>query len=367
MGLPSAAANTIKTDGTRLIDRIVYIASLATNRTEIDPYLDVLRSITARSKLEEIQLSEANKNALNGLESQLKNYLVSREKVRLFTAESLDLQIEQHINGHGTERSLNRLAAVFLGGALIAALLAALLVPLDSLDERLQLASAASVGVLGIGAASLFLNALSAFRSQLRQAFILICIGVGVLGLGFAYLAANEVFGLVPKSVSDILDTLPFMIMAVMMTWGIQTYARLMDVTSRLLSRKLTLILGVLAPAILFGLSLLGSNSESETTPVADAISTLMLAWMLLFVVISIFVLPRIIKQAADLYRPPIRALRLAIFSTFLVIITSGLAELGIGNLGLTGTYRTFVYILVMVMGGLYLYAGYTFNRVSRY
>lgn len=349
-------------DNSDLIDRVIYTASLVTNAQDIDSSLDTVRMITSRPNANGV-LQEGDSQALLSAQHQIEDYLVHREKVRYFTPESLRIQIDQHMAGGASGRSSIQVGIV-LALASVAAVLA-LIVPLAS-QERISVAIAGAAGMISLGAAWLFLSALRAFTSRLRRAFILICIGVGMMGIGFAQPALIEAYNLSETLYGSTLSSIPFLIMAVVMTWGIREYAQLVDVKSRLLSLKFIIALGIGIPLILGLLTL--TEPKDSGTPIAAAVAeVLMFGWLFVLVAMSIFVLPRIIKQVADLYKPSIRALRLAIFSTFAVVIIAGTADLNLGGVELSNTYKLVTYLFVIIMAVLYLRAGYIFNKVSRY
>ena len=80
-----------------LIERITYLASLVSNLQAVDSKLDTLRVITARVGAgNQISLGESERSQLLVLENDLKNYLVTSDPVRSFTAEKLQRRLEKY-------------------------------------------------------------------------------------------------------------------------------------------------------------------------------------------------------------------------------------------------------------------------------
>ncbi|HSX35206.1 MAG TPA: hypothetical protein VLF62_06205, partial [Candidatus Saccharimonadales bacterium] len=80
------------------IDRIIYLASLVSNKHEIDQYLDKLRVITSRpGGVATLQPDSADAKTVAGLEQELRSYLIHREPLRSFTASSLEQQLYERL------------------------------------------------------------------------------------------------------------------------------------------------------------------------------------------------------------------------------------------------------------------------------
>src|SRR6187402_677156 len=95
--------------GRQLINEVLYLASLASSPQAIDPLLDTLRVITAKLA----QSGEPNvqqQTDLRTLKQKLEHYLVAQEPVRVFTPESLQLQVDQHMSGGSARRAMLQLA-----------------------------------------------------------------------------------------------------------------------------------------------------------------------------------------------------------------------------------------------------------------
>src|SRR5688500_9457648 len=80
------------TSGRQLIDRIVYLASLASDPRSVDVTLDKLRIITVKSS----ELSSDDFKTLQAIQSELEDHLVHKERLRSFTKASLRQNVERH-------------------------------------------------------------------------------------------------------------------------------------------------------------------------------------------------------------------------------------------------------------------------------
>ncbi|HXH26407.1 MAG TPA: hypothetical protein VNG90_00765, partial [Candidatus Acidoferrum sp.] len=75
-------------DINNMIDMITYAASLVSNPSDIDPTLDPVRSITANLGADHI-LTPEDKKRLAGAYLQIEQYLISKERIRVFSKEEL--------------------------------------------------------------------------------------------------------------------------------------------------------------------------------------------------------------------------------------------------------------------------------------
>lgn len=91
----------------RLIDRIGYLASLVSEPSSVDRTLDKLRIITATSTQE---LSSDDIKTLESIQVELEDYLVNKERLRSFTKESLQANVERHFAAADPTRDVNRMA-----------------------------------------------------------------------------------------------------------------------------------------------------------------------------------------------------------------------------------------------------------------
>jgi hypothetical protein len=100
--LTSDTRKVTQTENASPIDVVVYVASLASNKQDIDPMLDGLRNVTSRMQTGK-QLSPDDQKLLGQVYLQLENYLEYKEKYRAFTKKQLRDLIYQKFGTTRTE------------------------------------------------------------------------------------------------------------------------------------------------------------------------------------------------------------------------------------------------------------------------
>lgn len=229
----------------KLIDRIIYLGSLASQRSDIDPMMEPLREITANWQDTEA-LSAEDRATLQQLESQLKTYLVKQDPIRAFTPDSLELRLhEQALHKTTTKRAMG---VVLMLSVLAAGIGFAIPWPL-SFNDRLLLMTPLFFLVLHIGIAWLYLTALKNFKPDMQRAFVYVCIGIIVLSIGFSHYVVIQLLGVGAHPVLKYggitwLIGVPFIFIFL----GLSIYGRLLKVKSRLLQWPVSLgIVGLLS------------------------------------------------------------------------------------------------------------------------
>lgn len=89
------------------LEAVLYLASLASNPLQIDPILDPVRQITARTDFKAEQLSTADQNQLQDTLTGLVTYLTTQEPVRAFTEADLDRRLQDRFEGSAAHRKLH--------------------------------------------------------------------------------------------------------------------------------------------------------------------------------------------------------------------------------------------------------------------
>lgn len=342
------------------IEQVTYTASLVSHPQEIDALLDPLRAITARTNSSAF-LSQNDKEKLASIQKQLEDYLLTKEKLRYFTRASLQIQIEQHLAGYRSKSSLIQLWIVILIAS-VGAAVAASLPFLETVPQRVQAGGAAAFSLITIGAGTLFLTALPAFKSALRQRFLLICAGVMLLGLSLLGQPIMEVFGLRHYPVVSVLYSLPIFLAAVLFHSGNAAYVRLIGITNIWTTAKPILIIGTTLSAIVW---FLPHQPTGEPEFIHDLVA-LLWTWILLTPIASAIILPMAIKRLPELYKPPIRLLFYAMFPIIAVVLYQWVIRIIAGPF-MEGPVAYVLFSLVIVMGLGLLRAGYAFHQVSRY
>lgn len=344
-------------DKSKLIEKVTYTASLVSKRQDIDDKVDLLSSITASDR----DLTDQDIQTINSIQGFLEDYLTSKETMRSFTPESLTLQIEQHLNGSTSNKSTTLLLSV-IGVSILVAMLTLLLPSGASIQQKVQLAGATAFSLITIGAALMFLNALASFKSQLRNAFLIICAGVTILGLSLLEQPFLEFFALRQYPIVSILYPLPILLGAILFYIGIKKYVQTLGINNFWTSVWPILIgagglslIAILPPHLI--------TNESETV---HDFAVIIWACMLTLPIISAIILKMSEKKLPDLYRSPIHALFLSMFPIITVILYQLIIRFVAGPY-MQGAVAYTLFALVFVMGLSLLWAGYTFNKVSRY
>ncbi len=342
-----------------VLDRIIYVASLATSPHDIDPSLNVIRAITARIDPSQ-PLSPTDQAQLLAAQQQIETYLVTAEPLREFTPESLQLQIEQHMRGGVGRKSRGQLIVVIAVATLAATGVGFL--PLSNLPQRIQAIGATEFSLLTVGAAWLFLTALAAFKSELRHAFLLICIGVSLLGLSLLGQPIIEIFNLRHYPIVSVLYTLPILVASTVFHIGDVRYVRLLGIRGWWTTPWPVLLFGFLLSTVVWFLPHLPT---SEPEFVHDFVAVLW-SWTLIMPIASLVIFPRALHKLPELYKPPIRLLIQSMPAIIAVVASQLIIRIVVGPyLGGFLGYGTAG--LVVVMGLSLLRAGYGFNKVSRY
>lgn len=237
----SSSAQAANSESDRqLVDKITYLASLASKSEVIDPLLETLRMVTAHWEAGS-PLNANDRTNLLDLEQKLKKYLLNNDPVRSFTPESLDARINSSATVHIS--SLFNVVWASLATALIVFLVAPSAIPLQS---RALLTIPFFFLVLHIGIAWFYLSALKNFKPEFRQAFVYICVGVLFFSVSYSHYILIELLGLDRFTAFQYggltgLITLSF----IWIYAGLRRYARILTLKTK--ATSLPLVLGISA------------------------------------------------------------------------------------------------------------------------
>lgn len=163
-------------DDQLMVERVVYLASLVSNKNTIDPMLDTLRFITSQRKAgETLELTKEERSTLKSLEAQLSDYLITRDSVRTFTPESLQAKLADHFAADDPRGRANRKARRLVLGILGMALLgygAAVAIPAPP-DVRFTLGVPPFMLIIGVSIAAMFWSARSILASAMKRSYSL--------------------------------------------------------------------------------------------------------------------------------------------------------------------------------------------------
>jgi len=176
--MPTAS---VQQGDTALIDRIVYLASLAST-SDVDARMDTLRTITARMQ-PDVPLPEQDRLTLQGLESELKQYLITKDPLRDFTAESLEQRLRARV-------AMGKQAASSHFGLLTAFSLLApslvFLMPSLSWAAKVLLYIPVFFVVISSVIVWVYITALRNFKPELRQVLLYQCAAAIAMAIALA-------------------------------------------------------------------------------------------------------------------------------------------------------------------------------------
>ena len=165
----------------KLIDTVIYLASLASELKEIDPKLDKLREITAAWDQHE-PLESDSVSTLQKLVADLKDYLIHRDPLRSFTPESLDERLDRELSGK--QKKMPPFLALLTPCVLLSAAIG--LLPLHFSGQNQSFIAIATFLVsLVLISCSLYVTSFRNFKPELRSVFIYLCAASGIIGIHF--------------------------------------------------------------------------------------------------------------------------------------------------------------------------------------
>jgi hypothetical protein len=165
------------------IDTAVYLASLASDRREIDPIIQPMRAITARLQ-SGVKATPDEVVTLYHICDQLEDYLVKRDRMRSFTRPSLKQRVAERFDPQVRRRYVELRWEMALVLALVASFIGLVLVALPlSPDQQQQVIPAVFLLGISFAGAWFYLSGLKGLRSELRPPFILISLGLVSISL----------------------------------------------------------------------------------------------------------------------------------------------------------------------------------------
>ena len=349
----------------KFLDRVIYTASLATDSQQIDSIMDDVRIITASRGDKSNPLTYSDQQALADIQHKLEDHLVTQEKVRFFTRESLALQIEQHMQGSTRrERFALRSLVITILAALFAAVTTLLLpgVPGD-ISQHIQLAGSIAFAIIHLGAAWLFMSALSAFKTKLRHAFIFISFGILVLSVGLVLQPMVEIFDWRRFSLITIIMSAPTLIAGALTYVGVRKYTLLVGAPSRWTSLW---SFGAVAFTVVVATPFLPYIASYNPSPIIHHTAAIIQALAGICALFAFANMLQVGRRVADLYKPAARAYVLALGVSLGVSLYMYGVRVITGVL-LSGIISQVAALLLVILGISLIYAAYKFNKVSRY
>jgi hypothetical protein len=211
---------------------------------------------------------------------------------------------------------------------------------------------------LYVGAAILFLIGVSAYKAELRIAYMAIAIGIVLVGAGLAQVVLLRIFDLL-KSPWVIYGgvTLPFVAAGLAIYFGVRSRTKLVNIASALTKPI------VILPLLLFCIALVtllphGTSSLPEVFfDVSNAISVL----DVVLYAVSFGLVLQIRNRSGAHYTSSMTWLMLGLMSSVVISLAILMTTLITGQ-----TLAEYLQDVLVIIGGvLYLRAGYTFARTK--
>lgn len=162
----------------KLLNEIDYLASLASQPSEVDIILDSVRRVTSHVGSE---LKPSDLSTLRNTKESLKHYLTTDEKVAIFTPESLEVRLQEHF---GTKSRISHHLLIIII-ICICLPIATSFIPLSP-NIKSSLPPTVLNSALSLGGAYFFLISLSSFTKTVKKAYFKI-------GLGFVFAASSQI------------------------------------------------------------------------------------------------------------------------------------------------------------------------------
>ncbi len=227
---------------------------------------------------------------------------------------------------------------------------------------HMPLALAAVMMCAYLGAAGLFVSSLSAYKVKLRAAYGFISAGIVLNAIGTVQLAIINAFDLLQTPwVETGGVVLPFLLSGLLLYIGARSFAKLIGVTSVLTNMAIVL------PAVV-AVSVLASflpHSPVSTPEIAIDISNGILLWTGLLNLTAAAILLHVHQNIGAHYTNAVAWLFTAFSSSFAVVLIVLLADLVVGDT--TGIIDTITNSFTVIVGVLYIQAGYAFRKTKEY
>jgi hypothetical protein len=243
--------------------------------------------------------------------------------------------------------------------------LVAFVVPLPQNDSsmslgafRWSLANSVLYTFLHVGAAILFLDAISAYKAALRLAYIRIASGIVLVGIGLAQVVLLNAFSLLQSPWVQYGGViLPFLVAGLLIYFGTRAMARLVGVTSP--ATKPRIVLSLLLVCVVAAVLL--PHAPSSLAEASFDVSSAINVWDVVLYAASLLIMLQIRGRIGTRYVDSMTWLTLGL-----------LGSVSITTFVLAATFlkgdvpRSYLLDVLIILGGLlYLKAGHSFARTK--
>jgi hypothetical protein len=338
-----------------LIDRITYLASLTSESKVIDPMLDPLRQITARWD-RQAPLEKADRMHLIALQRQLKDFLITEDPLRSFTAEDLEDRIRLR---ETKESRFNTYIIACVASFVFAGLV--YLIPDRHLNLQYKTLIAACLQMLiaQIITVWFYMSNLNNFKQEFRRAFVYISFGILPLGVFFAQIGLVQVLGIgdaTPFQYADMsyLATLAFVIMYI----GFRKYALLLNIKNKASSLVTVVLLSVVAVLV----AIFVPHPSKPHSLLFFSISVASIMLIVLLAIINAILINKIMRTVTSAYRRPLRTVSIYMYASMFGAAVADAALYMLGELS-AGNLTIVILVAAIPQQLLLLYSGYQFQK----
>ncbi len=342
----------------RGLDLVIYLASQVSELKAADSMLQPIRQITARLAPNE-PIADNDQKTIGEVSERLKQYLLTSETLRSFTPQQLEQRISDFM--HGAQRRVFFTVLKVTAVVTVVLIAAIMLVPAPiGMATRGLTSSSTFFMMVHLAAAWLFISALKTFAPELRQDYRLIATGVIILGLGQIVQPIVQVLKLESTPYNTLWSVLPLIPSYILISIGVQRFARLVGRTVRWLNLPVIIAALVIVTVLSFMVPHAQSSASAE---LMDIIISMQAVNVTIVTVLAILTY-RIAGALTSLYARPVRWL----FAFTIVSILIGLYMIPVNILtgGVIPQPLLIPLILgIIVNGFILLRAGYDFSRAS--
>ncbi len=340
------------------------MASLATQLSGLDTILNPMRAITARQD-SMLEMSSTDLETLQQVKEEVEHYIVEKETIRLLTTESLRLRVQNKMSGKnplGTLRlSLAGVVALTVSITAISSFL-----PLGPAQNNLKqlLSPSLFFAMLYLGAAWFFIAALKELQKPVRKDYVLICIGVTIMGASQLLQPLFVILNLQKSQYMAVIITSCTIPALIVIYAGIRGYAKRLGVKSRASSGKLTTILAIAGAIIV---TLVPHKAFPATPETLFKVTLAVEAIITIITIATAILMYRIQKTTSEIYAQAASKLWQALASGIFIGVYAVTMILLFGVVNKGGVVFVIAAVAFITNALLFLRAGYAFNKANIY
>jgi len=338
----------------RLVDQIVYLASLASESQTIDPKLDVLRRITAR--WDGVSAFDPKSRAdLDRLNSELKTYLINDDPLRSFTPETLEARLRRSADEHAQQESYIVPLAIC---EMLLAMAIAFPLPIENFSAKTLIFVTVTMQFFIMSALWFYLSSLKNFKKELRQVFAIFCTGIAFVNLGILQYALLALFQWVDDPLLRYGGRPEFAAIGVLvLCLGAVKYAHILKVPTR----RLTFWL-IVAHVILLPVAGVLAMVRGVEYPQYLWLSLVTIGSLMISGTFGTIIITRLLKVMTLSYAKSLSVIRVFMVLAAVVALAFGLGLFIQGSYSISALAINLTYAGLPTLGTL-MVSGYSFKR----